>query len=138
MGDKILIIDSSHHFVEMLTVRLLNYGYNKFRTAKTGKDGLRMVDLEEPDLVVIDTRLPDSSGYRICQQIKELHGNKIKVLLMTGLAEKYHLEKAVEAGADEYVIKTYDCLFLMAAIKRLLSRQRHRELTEPFYNATNN
>mgnify|MGYP002624225040 CR=1 FL=1 len=138
MGDKILIIDQSHHFMEMLTVRLLNYGYDKFRTARTGKDGLRIVDLEEPNLVVIDTCLPDTSGYRLCQQIKELHGDKIKVLLMTGLAERYHLEKAVQVCADEYVIKTYDCLFLMAAIKRLLSRERHRHLAEPFYNSVHN
>ena len=117
---KILIIDDSEHFLEILRIRLLNYGYQNFTIAKSAQEGLIKLQLEKPDLIVLNTVLFDGDGFEVCRKIKERLGSSMKIILMAGLAEKYNAQKAGQAGADDYIIKTFDSLLLMAAIKKAL------------------
>ena len=121
MNPKILIVDRSEHFIELICIRLLNYGFNNFKTAKCGRDGLKIVDFESPDIVIIETRLEDINGLKVCELIKELHGPQVKVIIMSGLAEPSQLAKAKDAGADEYVFKTFDCVDILIAVKKLVA-----------------
>jgi len=121
MNPKILIVDRSEHFIELICIRLLNYGFNNFKTAKCGRDGLKIVDFESPDIVILETRLEDINGLKVCELIKELHGPQVKVIIMSGLSEPSQLGKAKEAGADEYVFKTFDCVDILIAVKKLVA-----------------
>lgn len=121
MNPKILIIDRSEHFIELICIRLLNYGYNNFKTAKCGRDGLKIVDFESPDIVILETRLEDIHGLKVCELIKEIHGSNVKVIIMSGLAEPSQMTQAKAAGADEYVFKTFDCVEILIAVKKLIA-----------------
>ncbi|MGE0268224.1 MAG: two-component system response regulator [Candidatus Omnitrophota bacterium] len=121
MNPKILIIDRSEHFIELICIRLLNYGYNNFKTAKCGRDGLKIVDFESPDIVILETRLEDIPGLKVCELIKEIHGSNVKVIIMSGLAEPSQMTQAKAAGADEYVFKTFDCVEILIAVKKLIA-----------------
>ena len=121
MNQRILIVDESEHFLEMIAIRLLNYGYENYFIAKNVQEAQEMIKEDFPDLVIIDTKLGDRDGFELCRKIKLDHGDNIKVILMTGLAQQYNLEKAQEVKADDYVVKTFDCLILMVAIKKLIS-----------------
>ena len=114
---KIVIIDDSEHFLEILRTRLLNYGYENFMIARSANEGLYKIKIEKPDIAVVSTKLSDMDGFMFCQKIKEI-APAVSVILMTGMAERADLAKAKSAGADDYAVKTFDCLVLLAAIKK--------------------
>ncbi|MDO8580777.1 MAG: response regulator [Candidatus Omnitrophota bacterium] len=121
MENKILIIDPSEHFVELVNRRLSAYGYTNYSSQRTAQEGLRQVMLEKPDLVIVATKLADADGFDTCKHIKDWAGDTIKVILLASMAEPNNSARAQIAGADEYVAKTLDCLPLITAIKKLLS-----------------
>lgn len=117
---RILIIDESEPYTYMVTNRLANYGYEEVYTASNGTDGLAKVELLRPDVVAIDVGLSDVDSFQLCQTIKASFNGLIKVVMMVGLAKQYNEAQAKSFGADEYVVKTFDSLPLIAAIKRAL------------------
>jgi len=122
MDRKILVIDDSEHYQEVIKIRLQNYGYDKCFVSKLGKDGLKRIVTVEPTMVIISTQLPDMDGFELCKQIKETYGDKIKVILMAGMAETNHLQKAKDVKADDYTVKTFDCLLIIVAIKKIFAK----------------
>lgn len=120
MANKILIIDESEHFVSTIVNRLLNYGYEYIYTAKSGAEGLDKIAVIKPNIVVLDTKLNDMDSFELCSSIKKLYKEKIKVLLMVRMTERYDPQQAEKSGADAYVIKTFDCIQLLTEIKRAL------------------
>ncbi len=116
---KILIIDDSEHFLELIHVRLASYGYENYIIARSGQEGLSKIDSEKLDIVVLNSKLFDMNGFSLCRKIKEISPT-IKIILISGMVEKNDSEKARAAGADEHVVKTFDCLILIAAIKKVI------------------
>jgi DNA-binding response OmpR family regulator len=120
MNNRILIIDESEHYVLTIVNRLLNYGYEDIVTANNGTDGFSKIDLFQPRVVAIDTRLSDVDGFKLCRRIKRQYGESVKVVLMAGLREEFSAELAESAGADAWAVKTFDGVRLLAAIKKSL------------------
>lgn len=121
MSHRILIVDDKEHFIEMVILRLRNYGYNEVFCARSGSEAFDRVKLCNPDLIIVATLLTDMDGFVLCQQIKGFSKESVKVILMAGLAEENNVERADYVGADDYVVKSFDCFQLMVAIKKLLS-----------------
>ena len=117
---RILIIDESEPYTYMVLNRLKNYGYDEVHIATNGKDGMAAIELMRPDVVAIDVSLSDVDSFKLCHDIKSSFHDFIKIVMMVGLAKKYDETPAYAAGADEYVVKTFDCLPLVAAIKRAM------------------
>lgn len=120
MNNRILIIDESEHYMLMIASRLLNYGYDEIHTAFSGTDGFSKIDLVQPGVVIIETRLSDVDSLQLCRRVKREYGDHIKVVLMVGMAEKFNVAEFELAGADAWAVKTYDVMLLMAAIKKVL------------------
>ncbi len=102
--------------------QLKNYGYEEVTWARTGKEGLREItDITDgkTHLVIILTELSDMNGYELCRQIKKDYRGDIKVILMTGLAEMMDIPKAMEAGADDYVVRTSNYMLLLNSVKKM-------------------
>lgn len=120
MNHKILIIDESEHYVLMIANRLLNYGYDDIHTSFSGTDGFSKIDLVQPGVVVLETRLSDVDSLQLCRRIKSEYGENVKIVLMVGMAEKFNVADFELAGADAWAVKTYDVMLVMAAIKKVL------------------
>ncbi|MEJ2086244.1 MAG: response regulator transcription factor [Acidobacteriota bacterium] len=91
--------------------------------ASTVQDALRRVGLDEPDIVVMDMRLPDGSGIDACREIK-MRWPETKVLILTSYAIDEALMEAFDAGADGYVLKRVDAEGLVDAVVRVGEGER--------------
>jgi two-component system response regulator DevR len=74
------------------------------------------VALERPDLVLLDIRLPDGSGYEACRQIRQLHSST-KILILTSFSDDEVVFKSLSSGADGVLLKEIDSEALMAGIR---------------------
>lgn len=126
MPKTILIVDDEPDARKTLSDILTNKGY-KVTGVASGQEALEKVDKEKPDLVLIDTKLPDMDGIEVCRQIKNIEGLTTKVIVYTGYIDAIDVTKAKLAGADDYEVKTEDFAKLLSAIKKLILSVCERE-----------
>jgi two-component system, NarL family, response regulator DevR len=86
--------------------------------AGTAEEGVRRVGFDEPDVVVLDVRLPDASGVEACRDIRERFPD-VKVLMLTSFADEEALMSAILAGASGYVLKRVKTGELVDDIRRV-------------------
>ena len=118
---RLLIIDDDAHLRESLAEVLELDGF-ECHQAGAAKEGLSAAAKLDPDAVIMDIQLPDSSGFQICQELRKR--SKITILIMmTGrFLSSEEKKQGFELGADEYITKPFDLAELSARIKQLLSR----------------
>ncbi|MGA7097725.1 MAG: response regulator transcription factor [Acidimicrobiia bacterium] len=86
--------------------------------AGTAEEGIRRVGYDEPDVVVLDVRLPDRSGVEACRDIRERFPD-VKVLMLTSFADEEALMSAILAGASGYVLKRVKSTDLVGDIRKV-------------------
>ncbi|MFH0738792.1 MAG: response regulator [Candidatus Omnitrophota bacterium] len=120
MDKKILIVDDNE--VDLLIIKryLSHAGYDEIISAGNAEEGIKKVELESPDLIILDTLLPGTNGFEICQQIRKKYNQKNpKIIIVTGSIDAVDAVKARKAGADDYCAKTSDCVPLIEAVKKI-------------------
>lgn len=117
---KILIVDDNPTNVELLCAQLKSYNY-EIATAFDGDAALKKIEESPPDLVLLDLMMPKVSGYEVCQQIKKNKKTQlIPVIVVTALKDLNDKIKAIEIGADDFLMKPFNKLELITRIKSLL------------------
>jgi len=117
---KILIVDDNKVNVELLRTQLKHYQYD-LDTAYDGEEALEKIQTNQPDLVLLDLMMPKISGFEICKRIKHnKHTQFIPVIVITALQELDDKIKAIELGADDFLVKPINRLELVTRIKSLL------------------
>jgi DNA-binding response OmpR family regulator len=117
---KILIVDDERDIVKALTIRLQTNGYEVV-TAFDGAQGVFTAHKENPDLVLLDIRMPAGNGFSVAQQLrKSSHTLHIPIIFLTGSPETDAEQRAQELGARFYIKKPYDPEELLDAVKRAL------------------
>jgi two-component system phosphate regulon response regulator PhoB len=106
-------------------------GYNLeaegFRVAKAenGEEALILVDEEQPDIIVLDWMLPNVSGIEVCRQLKSRSDTRgVPIIMLSARSEEVDRVRGLETGADDYVIKPYSVVELMARVRAQLRRTR--------------
>ena len=123
-GSKILIADDNQQNRELLEAYLSDEDYT-ILMASDGPETLQKVAEQDPDLILLDIMMPRLSGYEVCQQLKRDEKTRnIPILMVTALNEKGDIEKAVEAGCDDFLCKPVNSLELRTRVRSLL-RVRH-------------
>ena len=121
---KILIADDNQQNCELLDAYLSDEDY-EIAMAYDGQQTLDRAADWEPDLILLDIMMPKLSGYEVCQKLKsDEHTRAIPILMVTALNEKNDIEKAVQAGCDDYITKPVNQLELKTRVRSLL-RVRH-------------
>ena len=93
--------------------------------ASDGQQTMQIVEQHQPDLILLDIMMPRMSGYEVCSQIKADPAKRgIPVLMVTALNEAGDIEKAVNAGCDDFLTKPVNRLELRTRVRSLL-RVRH-------------
>jgi DNA-binding response OmpR family regulator len=117
---KILIVDDERDIVKVLMIRLQSSGY-EIATAFDGAQGVFMAHKENPDLIILDIRMPAGDGFSVAERLKSSSQTfNIPVIFLTGSPEKDAEERAMELGARFYIKKPYDPEELLDAVKRAL------------------
>ncbi len=126
---KILIVDDNPVNVELLKAQLKPYPYI-LESAYDGEEALKKIHESPPDLVLLDLMMPKVSGYEVCRAIKQNKDTQfIPVIVITALSELDDKLKAIELGADDFLVKPFNKLELTTRIKSLLNlKELHDDL----------
>ena len=123
-SSRVLIADDIQQNRELLEAYLADEGY-EILMASDGQQTMQLVDKHQPDLILLDIMMPRMSGYEVCSQIKGDPARRgILVLIVTALNETGDIEKAVNAGCDDFLTKPVNRLELRTRVRSLL-RVRH-------------
>src|SRR6202789_2850636 len=124
-GVSILVIDDEAAIRESLEVLLTLEGYS-VKMANEGEQGLRALELENFDLVLLDLALPGQSGLELLPQIKERQP-ELPVIMITAYGTVDNVVEAVHAGAENFVQKPWDNEKLLADIRSAVARHKAEE-----------
>jgi two-component system cell cycle response regulator len=117
---KILIVDDEEINVELMEAYLLSEPYTTI-TAYGGKEALRKVREEKPDMVLLDVMMPEVDGYEVCRLLKaDSETQFTPVLMLTALSELEHRIRGIDVGADDFLTKPINKLELTTRVKSLL------------------
>jgi len=115
----LLLIEDNEDLLQLM-VRLLNTEYRIF-TAQTGKEGIRLMEQEEIDLVVSDIMMPEMDGIEFCKLVKsKLETSHIPIILLTAKNREEDRAEAYDSGADGFLTKPFNLSVLHARINNLL------------------
>lgn len=119
MSKRILIVDDDIKIAKLIEIYFVNEGYTVFK-AEDGLQALEMMDTEDIDLVVLDVMMPGLDGISVCLRIRETRTTPILMLS----AKDGDMDKitGLMTGADDYMIKPFNPLELVARVKSLLRR----------------
>ena len=117
---KILVVDDSADIVENLVDLLEAKGY-AVATAGTGVAALAQIELEQPDLVLLDVKMPNMTGYEVCRKIRENPATVfLPVVMLTGVDANVERINGIEAGADDFLSKPPNHPELLARVRSLI------------------
>ncbi len=115
---KILIVDDEKPICDLIDMNLSAAGYN-CKSVQNGLEALDLIEEEQFDLVLLDIMLPGADGYDIMEYIRPL---KIPVIFITAKHEVKDRVKGLKLGAEDYLVKPFDVVELIARVEVVLRR----------------
>jgi len=107
MAVKILVVEDDKFLRELITQKLDREGY-EVREAIDGEDGVKKVEEEKPDVILLDLILPGIDGFEVLAKIKENPDRKdVPVIVLSNLGQKDDIERGLKLGAVEFLIKAH-------------------------------
>ena len=122
---KLLLVDDEQEFVETLADRLKMRNLDA-SIARNGEEALSAVEKEEPDVIVLDVKMPGIDGIEVLRRVKEAYPN-VEVIILTGHGSEKDEEAARSLGAFDYVKKPADLDALVPRITNAF-KQRMKKL----------
>lgn len=118
---KVLVADDDRELVELLDYALKRDGH-RVVTAFDGMTALQLVQIEKPDLVLLDVNMPKQNGIEVLRELRRR--SKVPVLMLTVRTDEDSVVSALELGADDYVYKPFRPRELRARVRALLRRHQ--------------
>jgi len=115
---KILTIDDNPDMLKVLAMLLSENGYIPF-TAENGTIGLELVEVHQPDLIILDLSMPGIDGWEVCEQIRE-HSTVPIIILTAAYVTNEDTIRGLDLGANDYIVKPFKNNVLLARIRNAL------------------
>ncbi|RME83263.1 MAG: DNA-binding response regulator [Caldilineae bacterium] len=125
---RILIVEDERAVARGLEYGLKSEGFEVL-WAQNGRQALEMTDSHNPDLILLDIRLPDINGFDVCRQLRA-RGCRQPILMLTARDEEVDKVLGLELGADDYIVKPYSLREVISRIRAQL-RRAYGELAAP-------
>ena len=120
----ILIVDDIPANIQLLSQLLIENGY-KVRKLISGERALKAVELQAPDLILLDIKMPGMDGYEVCRQLKASEATcDIPIIFISALDDVFDKVKGFEAGGADYIIKPFEPVEVLARVSAQLKMQR--------------
>lgn len=116
---QILVVDDEREIVELEEAYLEEQGYKVFK-AYNGKEALEIIQREKIDLMVLDIMMPDLDGIEVCLRTRGIA--KMPVIMVSAKGQEQDKIKGLQSGADDYMVKPFSPMELMARIQSQLRR----------------
>ena len=125
---QVLVVDDEPRYLKLVRYNLEAAGYEVL-TAASGEEALSMVSGINPDLIILDIRLPGIDGYEVCTRIREFSATPI--IMLTAKGEEREKVQGLRLGADDYITKPFGAEELVARVETVLRRSRIPEVEAP-------
>ncbi|WP_299737097.1 phosphate regulon transcriptional regulator PhoB [uncultured Roseobacter sp.] len=121
---RVLVVEDEPAQREVLAYNLEAEGF-AVSSAENGEEALMLVDETAPDVIVLDWMMPNLSGIEVCRRLKiKSETRSIPIIMLSARSEEVDRVRGLETGADDYVIKPYSVIELMARVRSQLRRVR--------------
>ena len=119
---KILLVDDEPQLVKVIKMRLEGAGYSVL-VARTGEEALKQVKEGNPDLIILDVRMPRMTGYEACRQLKDNPATSgIPIVFLSAKGQETEIEQGLASGAVEYIVKPFAPDELTSQVREILRR----------------
>ena len=126
----VLIVEDEAPQAEMLRYNLDKAGF-RIQCAGTGEEALQRIDMEIPDLAIVDWMMPERSGIEVCRILRaRSETRELPIIMLTARGEEGDRVLGLEAGADDYVVKPYSPREMVARVQALLRRSGIQNTSE--------
>lgn len=128
LKQKILIVDDDENIAELISLYLEKEQYDT-ETAHDGEEALKLIEVYNPDLLLLDLMLPGIDGYEVCQQVRKTRD--IPIIMLSAKGEVFDKVLGLKMGADDYMVKPFDANELIARVSAVLRRSGTSKSEEP-------
>jgi two-component system, OmpR family, alkaline phosphatase synthesis response regulator PhoP len=123
---RVLIADDNPQGVELLEAYLSECDYD-VATAADGEATLHKVQTWQPDVILLDIMMPKISGFEVCKRLRANPATRdIAVLMITALDQRSDMDRAVEAGTNDFVTKPINKADLLVRVRAALQSRQHK------------
>ena len=130
---KILVVEDEPSQREVLAYNLKAEGFLVI-SADDGEDALLLVEEEKPDLILLDWMMPNLSGIEVCRRLKSRDKTRaIPIIMVSARSEEVDKVRGLEIGADDYLVKPYSVIELIARLRTQLRRTRAASIGETLH-----
>jgi two-component system KDP operon response regulator KdpE len=127
MAIEVLLIDDDPELAVMLRTLLRGQDI-QLKAVYSGEDGIRACRETAPDVVILDLLMPEMDGWEVCARIREF--SDVPILILSALGAPGSVARALDAGADDYLIKPVHASLLASRLRTLVRRSALGEQKE--------
>jgi len=120
---KVVVIDDAPDIAEVVSLCFqIRWSGTDVLTAGEGGKGLELIEQESPDIVILDINLPDMDGFQVLRELRRF--SHVPVIMLTVKGEDIDIARGLELGADDYMVKPFSHIELIARVEAVLRRAR--------------
>lgn len=116
---KVLVVDDDLNIVKLIKLYLEKEDYTVC-TAHDGEEALKVFNVENPDIIILDIMMPKLDGNSVCREIRKT--SDVPIIMLTAKGETFDKVLSLELGADDYIVKPFEPKELIARMKAILRR----------------
>jgi two-component system KDP operon response regulator KdpE len=120
MAIEVLLVDDDPDLAVMLRTLLRGQDF-QIKAVFRGEDGIRICKDSPPEVVILDLLMPEMDGWEVCQRIREF--SAVPILILSALGSPGSVARALDAGADDYLIKPVHASLLASRLRTLVRRK---------------
>ncbi|MFA9404864.1 MAG: response regulator transcription factor [Anaerolineales bacterium] len=120
MAVEVLLIDDDPDLSIMLRTLLKGQDF-QLRAVFSGEEGVEACEASPPDVVILDLLMPGMDGWEVCERIRE--SSDVPILILSALGSPGSVARALDAGADDYLIKPVHASLLASRLRTLVRRR---------------
>jgi len=130
MSTSILVVDDEPRYLRLLEANLRTEGY-QIITAQNGKEAVETFSNNPVDLILLDVLMPQMDGFTVCQRIRQY--SNVPIIILTSKGEEQDRVRGLDVGADDYLVKPFSVMELLARVRAVLRRAHISETGQDRY-----